>query len=440
MVFRLPSDTVMTTELLSKLIKKHEHEVQHRYLKLKEAYESDLEIFHQAPKPKWKPDNRIGVNFPKYCVDTMNGFFIGNPIKVTCDDENISAFLEKFDQYNNQDDKNAELAKICSIYGTGYELYYTDEQSELCSVYLTPIEAFMVFDDSVIERPMFFVRLYTDWEGKRFGTISDSETVRRFAIPGPVEWTSEPEPHYFPGVPAVEYQENNERQGIFEPVLSMVNAYNKALSEKANDVDYFADAYMKVLGSPLDNTQLKNMRDSRIINFDGNGLEKPEVDFLAKPNSDTTQENLLERLERLIFQISMVANISDENFGASSGIALKYKLFAMSNLEKVKERKFAAGMTRRYRLLFGHPSSRVSPDDWTKVKMTFTPNFPANVLEEAQIAAQLEGLISKETQLKELSIVDDVKAEMERMEAEEEGEPDILPSFGASGEAADGAE
>lgn len=47
------------------------------------------------------------------------------------------------------------------------------------------------------------------------------------------------------------------------------------------------------------------------------------VEFMDKPNSDGTQENLIERLERLIFQISMVANISDENFGTSSGIALK---------------------------------------------------------------------------------------------------------------------
>ena len=440
MVFRLPADTVMTPILLSELLEKHRREVKRRYEKLKNAYESDHEIFHQKAKPKWKPDNRIAVNFPKYCVDTMNGFFVGNPIKVTCDDEAVSAYLEAFDQYNNQDDKNAELSKICSIYGRGYEMYYVDENSELCTAFLTPMDAFMVFDDSILERPMFFVRTYEDWKGNRYGTISDAETIRRFTISGGVRWTSEPEPHYFPGVPAVEYDENNERQGIFEPVLSMVNAYNKALSEKANDVDYFADAYMKVLGQKLENVQLANMRDTRIINFDGDGLEKPEVDFLAKPNSDTTQENLLARLERLIFQISMVANISDENFGASSGIALKYKLFAMSNLEKVKERKFAAGMTRRYRLIFGHPLSPVSEDAWARVKATFTPNFPANVLEEAQIAAQLEGMVSKETQLKELSIVDDVKAEMARMEAEEEGEPDILPSFGASGEAADGAE
>ena len=141
---------------------------------------------------------------------------------------------------------------------------------------------------------------------------------------------------------------------------------------------------------------------------------------MAKPSNDAGQENLLNRLERLIFQISMVANISDENFGASSGIALKYKLQAMSNLEKTKERKFASGMNRRYKVLFSHPTARlkVPADAWVGLKYVFTPNFPANLLEEAQIAAQLEGIVSHETQLSTLSIVDNVQEELERIEEE----------------------
>ena len=90
--------------------------------------------------------------------------------------------------------------------------------------------------------------------------------------------------------------------GIFEPILSMINAYNKAISEKANDVDYFADAYLKVLGTLLDEDEVKHIRDDLIINFDGD-TEKMIVEFLQKPDGDTTQEHLIDRLERLIFQI-----------------------------------------------------------------------------------------------------------------------------------------
>lgn len=436
-MYRISKDTEMTTTLLSQFLDEHRRDVENRYKKLHDAYMSDHDILHEKEKPKYKPDNRIVVNFPKYIVDTMNGFFIGNPIKTVADDKAVSEYVDYLDQYNDQDDNNAELSKICSIFGKGYEMYFADEEAELCITYLSPIEAFMIFDDSILERPLYFVRRYTDRENNEFGSISNEYGVRYFKITGGVEWLGASdeeqqsnseryqngwERHYFPGVPATEYIENAEKQGIFEPVMTMVNAYNKALSEKANDVDYFADAYLKILGALVDKDDISFIRDNRIINLPGEDAEKIIVDFLAKPSNDEGQEHLLERLERLIFQISMVANISDENFGAATGIALKYKLQAMSNLEKTKERKFTSGMNRRYKLLFGHPASKVPADAWVQLHHHFTPNFPANLLEEAQIAAQMEGIVSHETQLKTLSIVDDVEGELEKIEEENKPE------------------
>ena len=418
-MIRISRDEELTLVLLSQFLDEHRREVNDRYKKLLDAYMSDHDILHQPAKAKYKPDNRIVVNFPKYIVDTMNGFFIGNPVKTVADDKKVSEYVEYLDQYNDQDDNNAELSKICSIYGKGYEMYFTDEEAELCITYLSPLEAFMVFDDSILERPLYFVRRYTDRNNNEWGSISNEYGVRYFKVTGGLNWCDKGwQPHYFPGVPATEYVENSERQGLFEPVLTLVDAYNKAISEKANDVDYFADAYLKVLGAKVEAEDVQFIRDNRIVNFEGENAEKLIVEFMGKPESDTTQENLLERTERLIFQISMVANISDENFGAATGIALKYKLQAMSNLEKTKERKFTSGMNRRYKLLFGHPASKVPADAWVQLHYRFTPNIPANLLEEAQIAAQMEGITSHETQLKVLSVVDDVEGELEKIEEE----------------------
>ena len=418
-MFSLPSGTEMTTEILAEFIKKHKAEISSRYQPLMNAYKSDHEILHAQEKPSYKPDNRIVVNFPKYIVDTMNGFFIGNPIKIVADEDSVAEYVEYLDQYNDQDDNNAELSKIMSIYGRGYEMYYANEDAELCITYLSPEEAFMIYDDSIIERPMYFVRIYKDWENNEYGSISNNFGVRHFKITGDIQWLDgDWMAHNFSDVPATEFIENAERQGLFEPVMSIVNAYNKAVSEKANDVDYFADAYMKVLGVALDEEGVQHIRSNRIINFEGDDAQKIVVDFMGKPESDTTQENHLNRLERLIFQISMVANISDENFGGSSGIALRYKLQAMSNLEKTKERKFTSGMNRRYKVLFGHPLSKVPAEAWVQLHYKFTPNIPANLLEESQIAAGLEGIVSHETQLKVLSIVDDVQAELDKIEGE----------------------
>lgn len=436
-MYRLPISEELTDQKLCEFIDKHKAESTFRYQKLINAYKTDYPIFYEPPKPKWKPDNRIAVNFAKYIVDTMNGFFIGNPVKLQVDEgnDNVEKYVEFLDQYNDQDDNNAELSKVCSIFGKGYEMYYVDQLGNIGITYLTPMEAFMIYDDSVLCRERYFVRLYVDANDVLHGSVSDEEKVRWFTQKGKLFWDEEEKKHGFDGVPATEYVENEEEIGIFEPVLTMIDAYNKAISEKANDVDYFADAYLKVLGTLLDDDEIKHIRDDRIINFDGD-TEKLIVDFLQKPNGDETQEHLIDRLEKLIFQISMVANISDENFGTSSGIALKYKLQAMSNLAKTKERKFASGMNRRYRLIFSNPVSGMKKDDFVKVRPKFTPNFPANILEESQIAQNLDGVVSKETQLSILSVVDNAAGEIEKMEAEEKpnrSDDELVRLFGVGG-------
>ena len=439
-MYRLPADEELTDDKLCQFLQQHAVEATFRYKRLMNAYKTDYQILYEPDKPKWKPDNRIAVNFAKYIVDTMNGFFIGHPIKIAVDEgnEEVEKYVEFLDQYNDQDDNNAELSKICSIFGKGYEMYYVDEIGNIGITYLSPTDAFMIHDDSVLCRERYFVRLYLDADNVLHGSVSDNREVRWFVQKGKLIWEGEPKPHGFDGVPATEYMENEERMGIFEPVLTMIDAYNKAISEKANDVDYFADAYLKILGTLLDEEEVKHIRDDRIINFDGD-TEKLIVEFLQKPDGDVTQEHLIDRLEKLIFQISMVANISDENFGTSSGIALKYKLQAMSNLEKTKERKFASGLNRRYRLIFSKPVSHtkgIKADDWVKVHPHFTPNFPANLLEESQIAGNLEGIVSKETQLGVLSIVDNAANEMGRMESESErnrADAELKRLFGVSG-------
>ena len=421
-MFRLSNDEELDIETLGGFLNKHQWWVDNRYHPLMDAYMTRYPIFNLPKKPDYKPDKRIAVNFAKYITDTMNGFFIGTPIKIDCNDPKVASYVEYLDQYNDQDDNNAELSKLCSIYGKGYEMYFVDDLGGIGITYLSPEEAFMIYDDSILERPRYFCRVYKDTEDTVYVSVADQTRVRYASMEGGLHWTlDEEKPHGFDGVPATEYRENEEEIGIFEPVLTMINEYNEAISEKANDVAYFADAYLKVLGAIVNKEALEQIRDNRIINFPGtydNG--QLDVDFLQKPDGDTSQEHLLDRLEKLIFQISMVANISDENFGTSSGIALKYKLQAMSNLALTKQRKFTSGMNRRYMLIFSNPASGMKRDDWVKLNYTFTQNIPANLLEESQIAGNLSGIVSQQTQLSILSCVDNVQQEIEQIRQDEE--------------------
>lgn len=421
-IFRIADGVEMTPELLADYISRNDRITQRRYLPLWKAYNNDYRIFHQRKKASWKPDHRLAVNFAQYITDTFEGFFLGNPIKTTASDDSVSAYVGYLDAYNDQDDSNAELSRIVSIFGRGYEMYYTDEDGIECTAYLDPMEAFIIYDEGIRPEPRYFVRTYVDSQKVRRGSISDSETVRYFEMNPSLKWTTEPDSHYFDGVPAVEYIQNRARRGIFESVLNLINEYNRTLSEKANDVDYFADAYMKVLGAKIDEETIKFMRDNRVINFSGKSATDLIVDFLQKPNGDTTQENLLTRIERLIFEIAMVVNIEDDTFGSSSGIAIRYRLTPMLNLFKTKERKFTSGLNRRYKLLFSNPVSGMPQDAWTQLSFTFTPNFPVDVSSEADAAGKLSGITSRKTQLKLISAVDDVDEELRQIAEEQDPE------------------
>ena len=85
-----------------------------------------------------------------------------------------------------------------------------------------------------------------------------------------------------------------------------------------------------------------------------------------------------------------------------------------------KQRTFASGMNRRYKLIFSNPVSGMKKDYWVKLSYQFTQNFPANLLEESQIAGNLAGITSKQTQLKVLSVVDNVQNEIDQIEKEQD--------------------
>ena len=175
-----------------------------------------------------------------------------------------------------------------------------------------------------------------------------------------------------------------------------------------------------MIGARVDEGDLENMRDKRIVNLFGDDeLKDTLVQYLAKPTADGTQENLLNRIERLIYQIAMVANISDESFGsATSGAALSYKLWATSNVVQRFNRKIEKSMRKIYKLWCSFATNTTNADAWKDMDFTFTSNIPRNTAEETATAKQAEGLVSKRTQLTLLSYVPDPDAELEQIEKE----------------------
>ena len=420
----VPVETEVTAQIVTEAIRLHLSRLVPTYRENENLYLSDHKILHNRAKDAWKPDNRLVVNYAKYIVDMFNGYFIGIPATVSHDDQVISDYVNDFRKYNDMEDSESELSKLVDIFGHAFWYVYQDEDANTRVTYNSPMNMLIVHDNSVAERPKFAVRYMIDEEtGAGTGeVVTDKETIY-FTLDnaGDVHFGKRTE-HIYSRLPIIEVIENEERRGIFESVKTLLDALNKAVSEKANDVDYFADAYLKIIGMELDDEVSSSIRDNRVFNLWGESGSQLDVDFLQKPNADQTQENLIVLLRDAIFNISMVANLSDKDFGNSSGTALAYKLQAMDNLAKSKDRKMQSGFNHLYEVVLSVPTTQVPADAWSELNYKFTRNVPKNMLEETQIASLLNGQVSDETKLSVLSIIQDPKEELERMEEESKKE------------------
>ena len=422
----MDKDVEITGEILKEFIEQHELQKQ-RYIELQNQYLSRPPIIDQPPKEEdWKPDNRLVGNFGKYLVDTFNGFFNGVPMRASHDDETVDEIISNFWEANNMDNTLNELAKSTSIYGRAYLFLFQNEESKTEVAYNDPLDMFIIYSDEIRPRSLYGVRyieddgeykgqLFTDSKAFDFTldgdslSLVDSDTFKDGFIP-------------YGRVPIIEFVENEERQSLIEPVETLINGFNKAFSGKNDDIEYFADAYLAILGAEIDDDSLMRIKDNKIINLAGGG-ETLTIEFLDKPAGDTVQENFLNRAERLIYQLSQVANIDDTTFGSagnSSGVALEYKLQPMKNLASNKERKFQQSLQTMFGMIFNVVTNAPAnlADEYKSIQYNWSRNLPANNADEANTVRSLEGIVSHKTQLDMLSAVPDSQRELEQIAKE----------------------
>lgn len=418
-VFIFPVDEKLESNDLMGFINKNQQLAQ-SYQENRKMYVGNHDVLHQASRDHG-PDNRLVANLPHYIVDTYNGFFLGIPPKITLDNKGDNDKLQQWNDTNSLQDKLNEISKQADIYGRSLAFVYQDESSQTKIAYTSPDTAFMIYDNTVARNPLAFVRYWVDSQNILNGMVYYADEVQSFS--GNAFKDREPNP--FKMVPAVEFYDNEERQGLFDNVKTLVNALDRVLSQKANQVEYFDNAYLKILGVNLDQDG-DGLPDADLI---GNQMiyspdadaTNATVDFISKPDGDAMQEHIIDRLVSMIYQISMVANLNDEAFaGNSSGVALKYKLLPMQNMAANKERKFTESLRSLYRIIFsvGTILSEQQSEAWQGLNFQFKRNLPANLADEAQTASTLMTVTSHETALSTLSCVDDPKAELQRIQEE----------------------
>lgn len=382
-------------------------------------------------KDKSKPNNKIANAYASYITDTLVGYFIGEPISYTSNDDVLLQDLSMIFEYNDEADENAELAKNASIYGVAYEMLYLSEEDKMIRFKaLNPKEIIPIFDKTVEQNLMAIIRYYDDYDvvdDKTYTLVEiiDNTMVRRYKMDNSFLLLEE-YPHYFGMVPIAIYKNNEEERGDFEAVISLIDAYDKMESDTLNDFEYFVDAYLALYGFTAEPEDVAQMKENRILLMD----EGTSAEWLIKQTSDTYVENMKNRLDADIHKFAKCPNMADKEFASNaSGVAIKFKLLGTENLVSIKERKFKRGLQQRLELMSMINSVLREGFDWRGIDIIFTRNVPSNDTDIANMVNTLRDIVSEETLLAQIPFVEDVQDELERLKKEREENKELNPFF-----------
>lgn len=433
----------LTPQIVGKVIRKYQEKVLPMLDKANGYFEGRGQaIMHRDNPDPSRPNNKIVKNYCKTIVENFQGYLTGNPVSYNgADDADISSIQDVLNA-NDVINADSEFLQDALVYGIAYELCYINENSEKKFKNVDPRNVVPVYSNDLDEDLLYCVYFYPvqNWQDETapeywgVDVYTADEVFHYQATNTFNDFTLlEVEPHYFNEVPFVVFDLNKENTPIFEPIISLQDAYNALLSDEVNDFAAFVDAYMVLKNLDATSEDLAEMKANRTIIIDG----ESDVSYLTKNISDTQIQNLLDNINVSIHTVSNSPDFSSEEFnsGVSSGIALQFKLVGFNNIASNIEARFRKALQKRIELI--NKVLELVDTDACVVEISFKHNLPSSILDTVNMVNSLRGLVSDETLLAQIPFIKDVAQELERIERQNEP---YLDPYGATEQVSENGE
>ena len=374
-----------------------------------------------------KPNNHVMCNIPKYIVQVRTGFFSSSPLALESLNQGFMDDIKDVLDYNDFKQTFNQLDTYCSIYGHSFLVLYINDEGRLAFTAQNPTDWIYVRDNSLEQKPKFAIRYYAWWDDVENQQMYDIELYTKDEI---INYEGSPmdlretrrRPHYFNGLPVIEFMENESRQGAYENVINLIDTYELMLSDTANTINYFSDCYLVLTG--MQETQAEDiakMKNDRVLLVP----EGCEASFLTKNIAENYNENMLKRLQEQIFTVACTPLLSDSSFSSnSSGVAIQFKLFAMEKSVQLKENIFRAGFNSMFNLIRDMINllDRKGYTEDDKVIQTYTRSLPMDLSSLSDSISKLKDVVSRRTLMTQLDFVSDASLEEEQLRIEKEEE------------------
>lgn len=245
--------------------------------------------------------------------------------------------------------------------------------------------------------------------------VSDTGLTGLRALPfsGPSEEYEEGDAAYRHGFgrpPFIPFANNDRRSDDLSRVKGLIDTYDKTYNGFADDLEDIQQVIMVLTGySGTDLAGfLENLKKFKTVKIDDGegGVSTLNIDIPVE-----AREKMLALTEKAIFTHGQGVEPDPQKFGNSSGVALKF-LYSLLELKAGDmQTEFSAGFSTLVREICRF----YSLDCAETIEQTWTRNCVRSDEEMADIAVKSEGLISRETILRNHPFVENAENEMKRL-------------------------
>lgn len=353
-------------------------------------------------------------------MDSYCGY-LATPSYISYTSENDIEDIMEILKYNDYQAEDADFLLDALIYGTAAELMYNDNQGHTRFRLINPTQCFAIYDDSLTEDLLYFVRMYklSEWDNSDTYAVdvySDYD-IKHYTMQGTNGYLTfkGEEPHYFSQCPANVFNLPDEKS-IFDCVMSLQDSVNELLSAEIDDYSAFCDAYLVLSGCDLEAEDVASMKENRVLILP----EGANAGWLTKSANDAQVENILKRIHDSIYRIAQCPDFSSESFvgGVSSGIAIRYRLTGMETRAAKICAEMKKALQRRVEIICGIAALKLGEEVFRDIQIDFKRNIPEDLTAVINVVNSLKGTVSDATLLAQLPFVSDVNKELEAVQSQ----------------------
>lgn len=430
MPFCISKDQAMDAALVSAILQRWRTEEYPRLCRFYDYYMGNQDILRKRYSDPSKPCNHIVTNYCDNIVNNYTGYITGLPVtyKSQADMTEVQNVLN----YNDVRTKDSELLRMALIFGKSYELHYIDEDGMERFDVLDTRDGIPVYDNTVERTLLYFIRFYPEntlrEDSGYLVDVYTGNTIEHYRSDSGWSMVTPlaSEAHSFGQVPVTVFSLNADELPIFYKVMGLQDAYNTLLSGEVDDFEAFCDAYLVLQGVDAEPDDIADMKERRVLVLPA---DNASASYLTKNISDTQIQNILQNLNDTIHKLANSPDFSQESFGVSSGIALRFRLLGFENTASAIAANMTRALQKRIELICAITTIKGAETLWRDMEIVIDRNIPVNDVEAANMVNTLRGLVSDKTLLTQIPFVTDVDAELDAL-AEQKAESMELYGFG----------